>query len=61
VVVDLVHEEFDPYKVAMRDYLVGGCDSFLHYEPHNCIPSIPHNEVCILFTYLFNFRPSVSF
>jgi hypothetical protein len=61
VAVDLVHKEFDPYEAAMRDQTVGGCYSFLHSKPHSCGPSIPHNEICILFTYLFNFRLSVTF
>jgi hypothetical protein len=59
--VDLVDEEVDPDKAAMRDHSNGGCETLLHSKPHSCSPNIPHNEVCILFTYLFNFRLSVTF
>jgi hypothetical protein len=59
--VDLVDNEVDRYKPTMRDHPDGGFDMFFRSKSHNCSPNIPHNKVCIIFTYLFNFRPFFSF
>jgi hypothetical protein len=56
MIIDLVNEEVDPYKAAMRNHLDGGCETLLYSKPHSCSPSILHNKVYILFTCLFNFR-----
>ena len=56
ITVDLVDEEVDPDKAAMCNHSNGGCETLLHSKPHSCGPSILYNEVCIIFTYLFNFR-----
>jgi hypothetical protein len=59
--VDLVDYKVDPYGEAMHDHPDGGGGTFFHLERHNCRPNIPHNEVCIFFTYIFNFRLFHSF
>jgi hypothetical protein len=54
--VDLVAHDVDPYEDAMRDNPDGGSIAFLPSKPQSSGPNIPHDKVCIHFTYLFNFR-----
>ena len=46
----------DPYQDAMRDDADGGFHAFLPLKPQSFNTNIPHGEVCIYFTYLFNLK-----
>jgi hypothetical protein len=59
--VDLLAHDVDPYKDAMRDDLDGGFHAFLLSKSQSVDPNIPHNEVCIHFTYLFNYKSVLYF
>ena len=59
--VELVAHNVDPYKDAMRDNPDGGFIAFLPSNPKSSGPNIPHNNLCIHFTCLFNFRLIFSF
>jgi hypothetical protein len=54
--VDLSAHDVDPYKDAMRNNPDGGFHAFLPSKPQSFDPNIPHDEVCIHFTCLFNFK-----
>ena len=56
---DLVDYKVDPFEEAQQlyDLLDGGGDTFFSLECQNSIPNIQHNELCIIFTCLYNFRP----
>jgi hypothetical protein len=61
--VDLVDYKVNPYKEALQmcDLPDGGGKTFFHLERHNCSPNIPYDEVCILFTCLYNFKAFLFF
>ena len=56
--VDLVDYKVDPNKKALQMcYLPdSGGNTFFRSERHNRGPNIPHDEVCIFFSYLYIFR-----
>jgi hypothetical protein len=60
---DLVDYKVDPFEEAqqMCDLPDGGGDTFFSLEHQNSIPNIQYNELCILFTCLYNFRPFFFF
>jgi hypothetical protein len=55
-VVDLLAHNVDLYKDAMRDDPDRGFHAFLPSKPQSFDPNILHDEVCIHFTCLFNFK-----
>jgi hypothetical protein len=48
--------DVDPYEDAMRDDPDVGFHAFLPLKPQSFDPNIPHDEVCIYSTCLFNFK-----
>ena len=54
--IDLLAHDVDPYKDAMRDDIDGRFHAFLPSKPQSFDTNIPHNEVCIYFTYSFNLK-----
>jgi hypothetical protein len=59
--VDLLAHDVDPYEDAMRDDSDGGFQAFLPSKSQSVDPNIPHGEVCIHFSCLFNFRSVLYF
>jgi hypothetical protein len=59
--VDLLAHNVDPYEDAMRDDSDGGFQAFLPSKSQSVDPNIPHGEVCIHFSCLFNFRSVLYF
>ena len=55
-VVNLLAHDIDPYEDAMRNNADGGFHTFLPLKPQSFDTNIPHNGVCIYFTYLFNLK-----
>jgi hypothetical protein len=60
-VVDLLACDVDPYEDAMRNDSDGRFHTFLPSKSQSVDPNIPHGEVCIHFTYLFNFKSVLYF
>jgi hypothetical protein len=54
--VDLLAHDVDPYEDAMHDDPDVGFHAFLPSKPQSFDPNIPHDEVCIYSTCLFNFK-----
>jgi hypothetical protein len=54
--VDLLAHDVDPYEDAMRNDANGGFDAFFPSKPQSFDTNIPHGEVCISFTCLFNLK-----
>jgi hypothetical protein len=59
--VDLLAHDVDPYEDAMRDDSDGGFNAFLPSKSHSVDPNIPHGEVCIHLSCLFNFKSVLYF
>jgi hypothetical protein len=59
--VDLLAYDVDPYEDAMRDDSNGGFNAFLPSKSHSVDPNIPHGEVCIHLSWLFNFKSVLYF
>jgi hypothetical protein len=60
--VELVDYEVDPYEEALRNLLDGGGgDTFFYSERHSHGPNILHDEVCIFFNCLYNFKAFLFF
>jgi hypothetical protein len=59
--VDLLAHDVDPYEDAMRDDSDGGFNAFLPSKSHSVDPNIPHSEVCIHLSCLFNFKSVLYF
>jgi hypothetical protein len=49
-------DDVDPYEDAMHDDPDVGFHAFLLSKPQSIDPNIPHDEVCIYSTCLFNFK-----
>ena len=54
--IKLLAHNVDPYKDAVRNDPDGGFHAFLASKLQSFDPNIPHDEVCIYFTCLFNFK-----
>jgi hypothetical protein len=59
--VDLLADDVDPYEDAMRDNSDGGFHTFLPSKSQSVDPNIPHGEVCIHLSCLFNFKSVLYF
>jgi hypothetical protein len=59
--VDLLAHDVDPYKDAMHEDSDGGFHAFLPSKPQSVNSNIPHGEVCIHFSCLFNFKSVLYF
>jgi hypothetical protein len=59
--VDLLADDVDPYEDAMRDDSDGGFQAFLPSKSQSVDPNIPHGEVCIHLSCLFNFKSVLYF
>jgi hypothetical protein len=59
--VDLLADDVDPYEDAMRDNTDGGFHAFFPSKSQSVDPNIPHGEVCIHLSCLFNFKSVLYF
>jgi hypothetical protein len=59
--VDLLVDDVDPYKDAMHNDSDGGFHAFPLSKSQSIDPNIPHGEVCIHLSWLFNFKSVLYF